>query len=205
MNEASPDTGAAGAAPAAATVPAPSTGGTLAPAAAPVAAVTAEHYMAQAMVANGHWTEAQAAEALAKGAEQHDDGEEAAPEAPADNFDPFAAVADMKSTLAAVGIEGSDAGAAESIVQKGLARAPTYEQNVAEANDVHRMLEAQHGPQKAGWVIEWARREFNHLAAANPKLVDLAERSGAGNSIMLITKLAQRGQARYNAARFGKK
>lgn len=164
--------------------------------------------MAQALVAGGHWTEAQAAAALADvGAEPNEGDAPASAEQPADAaepFNPYAAVADMKSTLAAVGIEGKDAGAAEFIVKRGLERAPTPEQNAQESHEVLQGLQGLYGPEKAGWMVEWARREFQHLAAANPKLVDLAERSGAGNSIALIQQLAHRGINRYNRVRLAK-
>jgi hypothetical protein len=158
--------------------------------------------MAQALVDRGRWTPEQAAAALAQGDTEGEEGEGAGENAAP--FNPYAAVADMKSTLSAMGIEGKDAGAAEYIVKAGLARAPTPEQNVQARDEAQQNLEALYGQEKAGWVIEWARREFRHLAAANPKLIDLAERSGAGNSIALIQQLANRGMTRYNKARFSK-
>lgn len=181
---------------------APSTGSMLTPAPAPIAGHgTADAMMAQALVANGHWTAEQATAALAEGNAEPDGatGVEGA-----EPFNQYAAIADMKSTLAAVGIDGKDAGAAEHVVKLGLARAPTPEQNAQACGESLQMLEGIYGSEKAGWMVEWARREFQHLAAANPKLVDLAERSGAGNSIALIQQLANRGMIRYNKARFGK-
>ena len=71
--------------------------------------------------------------------------------------------------------------------------------------EVQQSLESLHGKERANNLILWARKEFNEMCAANPNLRALAERSGAGNSIMLITQLGQRGWAKYNAARFGKK
>jgi hypothetical protein len=162
---------------------------------------TADVVMAQALVAGGHWTEEQAAAALAEGDAEHD-GEAAAEGA--EPFNQYAALADMKSTLDAVGIDAKDAGGAECIVKMGLARAPTPEQNAQECAETLQHLDGIYGQEKAGWVVEWARREFQHLAAANPKLVDLAERSGAGNNLALIKALANRGMTRHYKAYFGK-
>lgn len=182
---------------------APATTTTGAP--APASGDTSMHaIMAQALVDGGHWTREQADAALAGSAE------EAGQLEPAENpfttaLDHHQAVADMKSTLAAAGIEGTDAMAAETIVRKGLANPPTPEQRAQAAQETHQLLETLYGKEKAGWVVEWARREFSLLAAGNPKLVDLAERSGAGNSMTLIQQLAYRGINRYNRARYGGK
>ena len=189
------------------------TGGATAPAAdttpagvpaAVTAAPTVQQQMAQALVDRGTWTKEQAATALAaEGVEGETNGSTPA-EAEAAPYDRFAAVADMKSTLAAVGIEGEHASAIEHVVQRGLARAPTPEQNAQECVEVRQWMDGLYGAEKAGWMVEWARREFQHLAAANPRLIDLAERSGAGNSLHVIQQLAYRGINRYNKARMGK-
>ena len=115
------------------------------------------------------------------------------------------AITSMKSTLADAGIEPGDSSAAEYVIRRGLDRAPTPEQNVAEQADVMSSLVAIHGKEKAGYMVQWAQAEFAQLAAKNPGLIALAEKSGAGNSIALIQRLAGRGWQRYADATWPKK
>jgi hypothetical protein len=160
--------------------------------------------MAQAMVDNGHWTPRQAADALAADG-QPDEGQAQADNAMVTALDNHNALADLSATLDAVGIGASEVGGVASLVQQGLRRAPSPEQNAAESVEVRTMLEGVHGKEKAGYLIAWAQREFAQMASANPKLRDLAEKSGAGNSVVLITALAKRGWQRHVEATIGKK
>jgi hypothetical protein len=160
--------------------------------------------MVQALVEGGHWTPKQAAAALAADG-QPEDGQAQADNALATALDHQTAIADMRSTLDAAGVEASEAGGVAYLVQQGLKRAPTPEQNAAESVEVRTMLESVHGREKASYLISWAQREFGQMAAANPKLRDLAERSGAGNNISLLTALAKRGWQRHVEATIGKK
>jgi hypothetical protein len=159
--------------------------------------------MAQALVDGGHWTPQQAADALAA------DGQPDEDQAQADNafttaLDHQTAIADLRSTLDAAGVDASEAGGVASLVEAGLKRAPTPEQNAAESVEVRTMLQGVHGKEKAGYLIAWAQREFQQMAAANPNLRQLAERSGAGNNISLLTALAKRGWQRHVEATIGK-
>lgn len=184
-----------------------STAGALAPSTGAGSTDTStQAMMAQALVDGGHWTPEQAAAALAGDSPNGGPDEQESAENPfTAAVDQQNALADMKSTLAASGIEGADAMGAETIVRKGLANPPTPEQSAQAYQDTQQLMETLYGKEKAGWMTEWARREFQLLAAGNPKLVALAERSGAGNSMSLIQQLAYRGINRYNRARFGGK
>jgi hypothetical protein len=160
--------------------------------------------MAQALVDGGHWTPEQAAAALAADGQAQDG--DAQPDNPfTAALDHQAAVTEMRATLDAAGINASEASGVAYVVEQGLKRAPTPEQNAADCAEVQTMLEGVHGKEKAGWMIGWARHEFQQMAAANPKLVALAEKSGAGNSLALITALAKRGWQRHVEATLGKR
>jgi len=186
---------------------APATAAPVAPASTQGPPMSAEAYMAQAMVANGHWSEAQAAEALAKDATERGEAppqqSEATPEAAP--FDRYTAVADMKSTLQTVGFEPRDIQTAEMLVSKGLTQAPTFEQNCQRQADTQQLLETRYGKEGANNLVGWAKREVAHMATANPNIYDLLERSGVGNDMLVIQALAKRGQDRFNKAKFGRR
>jgi hypothetical protein len=158
--------------------------------------------MVQALVEGGHWTPKQAAAAPAADG-QPEDGQAQADNAFTTALDHQTAIADLRSTLDAAGVDASEAGGVASLVQQGLKRAPSPEQNAAESVEVRTMLEGVHGKEKAGYLIAWAQREFQQMAAVSPRLGPLAEKSGAGNSIALITALAAKGWARHCAATIG--
>jgi hypothetical protein len=134
--------------------------------------------MVQALVEGGHWTPKQAAAAPAADG-QPEDGQAQADNAFTTALDHQTAIADLRSTLDAAGVDASEAGGVASLVQ------------------------GVHGKEKAGYLIAWAQREFQQMAAVSPRLGPLAEKSGAGNSIALITALAAKGWARHCAATIG--
>jgi hypothetical protein len=178
-----------------------------APTAAANVGTGAHSAMAAALVQNGAWTREQADKALADAGtagEQPDPDQVSADNAMATALDNHNALADLSATLDSAGIDASEAGGVAYLVKAGLKRAPTPEQNAADAAEVMPMLEGIHGKEKAGWVMQWATREFDRMAASNPKLRDLAERSGAGNNVSLINALAAKGWSLHCAARTGK-
>ncbi len=212
------DTGVTtGTAPAAASTSAPAStsSGALA-ATAPVTAPTAaasvdagtQSAMAAALVENGTWTQERADAALAEAGaagEQPDAEQVAADNAMATALGNHQALADLGATLQADGIETNEAGGVNYLVEQGLARAPTFEQRSSEMAEVMPMLEGMHGKEKAGWVMQWAQREFDRMSASDPKLRDLAERSGAGNNVSLINGLAARAYQRHVDSTIGKR
>jgi hypothetical protein len=201
------------AAPASNVAPTSTSSGALAPV-APSTATTApasvdagaQSAMAQALVANGTWTQGQADKALADAGtagEQPDPDQVAADGAMATALGNQQALADLGAALAADGVQTNEAGGVAYLVKQGLQRAPTFEQRTAECAGTSALLESMHGKEKAGWVMQWATQEFDRMAASNPKLRDLAERSGAGNNVSLINALAARGWQRHVDATIG--
>ncbi|MEP6906780.1 MAG: hypothetical protein ABI858_02190 [Pseudoxanthomonas sp.] len=176
------------------TAPAPG-----APAASPAApAAPGAPAQGYAPVDTGHGAQAFSApivEAPAEGEAQP--GTEATGAEPAAEFNAVTAVADMRSSLEAAGIDAGDNAVVATLVSKGLQQNQTPAQLAQGAADTRSHLETLYGTEGAQRMIGWARKEFQQMAAGNPNLIHLAEKSGAGNSLLIIKRLAERGIARH--------
>ncbi len=99
----------------------------------------------------------------------------------------------MRAIFHEAGIPNGIAGQVNKMYSQAIQNPPTASQIERTAQETHLQLSRTFGDQ-ASKVIEVAQREFRAMAARQPRLVDMVERSGLGNNFYVISSL-------YNTAR----
>ena len=131
----------------------------------------------------------------------------AAPSSPAGyKFDPVPAGVQhdpeqemvMRSVFHDAGIPNGIAAHVDRMFSRAIQNPPSAAQIEQATQAAYAQLSREYGTH-AGKVIEVARREFRAMAAKQPRLIDIVERSGLGSDPYIIASLYRNAQAKGRA------
>jgi hypothetical protein len=104
----------------------------------------------------------------------------------------------MRAAFHDAGIPQAIAGQIDRLWLQAIQNPPTAQQMEFERQKTHVQIERTYGADSAK-VLAIAQKEFRAMAAKEPRLIEMAEKSGLGNSAYVISSLYNLARARGRA------
>jgi hypothetical protein len=105
----------------------------------------------------------------------------------------------MRAVFHDAGVPNGIAAQVDRMYSRAIQNPPSAAQIESATQAAHAQLSREYGAD-ASKVIEVAQREFRAMAAKQPRLIDMVERSGLGSDPYIIGSLYRNAQAKGRAS-----